>query len=231
MCHTHSLSPRNGRHIHFTELVSVIRKKYSLSYLLSIVLTFGGFITSGCKPKFTLKTLGFTNPIPMEWTIDLGDLAKHNGIEHDGSLAHPDTPSWCDYAGVAPDWPLLKRLIWGTSKEPGNNDDPNNPTSIPDGTITIHNLTLARARRDTEISIPLSRIHTEITHGEVVFINHALANKAGDIPIRSLYQFMIEERFPDGWTGPLRSIGLFKAAKESGKVEKEVETLRRCGIQ
>ena len=94
-----------------------------------------------------------------------------------------------------------------------------------------HGLKVARARRDAEITILLSRIHTEITHGEVVFINHALANKAGDIPIRSLYQFMIEERFPDGWTGPLRSIGLFKAAKESGKVEKEVETLRRCGIQ
>ena len=79
-----------------------------------------------------------------------------------------------------------------------------------------HGLKVARARRDAEITILLSRIHTEITHGEVVFISHALANKVGEIPVRSLYRFMIEERFPDGWTGPLKSIGLFKV-REGGE--------------
>jgi hypothetical protein len=152
-------------------------------------------------------------------SLDLHDLAKHGKIEHDGSLAHADTPAGHHYAPSSPDWRILKTALFGR-------DDKGSTSPV----INESTLARARARRDRDLLVPLSPFQREITYGEIVALCHALTNSQGQIPQQWIYEWMIEERLPQGWPGPQKSIGLLTARNMSKGVQKDVAMIIEKGM-
>jgi hypothetical protein len=83
--------------------------------------------------------------------FDLHDLAKHNRIEHDGSLSHGPTPPGGEWAPIIPDPTAIEKTIEHSS----------------DGGKHLTLEDLARARVDAEGDKPLDPLHARIGRGEV----------------------------------------------------------------
>ncbi|PPR02524.1 hypothetical protein CVT24_001950 [Panaeolus cyanescens] len=130
----HGYIPREGTNLGFWDVFRAVSFVYNLSYVLSFILTLGGFITSGTfkfdavpilrsqKPStgrfaslvncIRSRTIDAFEPvlekIPTSWRLDLASLA-HRGpykIAHDASLVHSS-----GVASTAPDPALLKDLL------------------------------------------------------------------------------------------------------------------------
>ncbi|CAE6538898.1 unnamed protein product, partial [Rhizoctonia solani] len=69
----HNYLPHSGKNLGFFELCKAVHEVYGLSYPLAAMLSIGAILSCGSNGK-----------------VDLAQLAKHNKIEHDGSLAHLD---------------------------------------------------------------------------------------------------------------------------------------------
>jgi Peroxidase, family 2 len=136
------------------------------------------------------------------WKLDLQDLAKHDRIEHDGSLTHADAAYGNRYAPVDVDMKLLDDML-NTSK--GN-------------ILTFEDLTRHRMSRDQQLTSPLSKFHDIIARGEVAFTSHMFADENGHMKKEDLRQWFGEERLPDQWLRPSRTVGLIGLSKTSEKV-------------
>lgn len=137
------------------------------------------------------------------WKLDLHDLAKHNRIEHDGSLAHADALPGHKYAPFHVDKDRLQQLLDASS----------------DGEhLTFNDLVSQRAARDAALTKPLDAIHQIITRGEVALTCEVLGDEEGRVPKEFIRQWYGEERLPDGWMKPESPVGLIGTTKVSKKV-------------
>ena len=136
------------------------------------------------------------------WKFDLHDLAKHDYIEHDGSLVHADATFGGIYAPVDVDKNLLDDLL-DTSKG---------------DTLTFNDLVKYRLSRDQQLPSPLTKFHTVIARGEIAFTTQLFADKHGHIKKDIIRQWFGEERLPERWPGPSHTIGLIQLSKLTDQV-------------
>ena len=71
--------PHDGRNITTSQIISALRNVYHISLPLSTFIAVGGVVRCGHWSG-------------IRRVLDLHELAKHNAIEHDGSLVHDDAP-------------------------------------------------------------------------------------------------------------------------------------------
>lgn len=186
---------------------------YNFSAPLALLLAVGGVVTCGnC------------------WKIDLHDLARHNRIEHDASLAHGDAPPGCPYAPTTADGARTQELLDITSAS----------------YLTFEDFAHARAVRDRQCIKSLDWLHTKIAYGEAVLTlkvfgqdNHSAEDSDAPktesprnsdsaqfrVPKPWLSQWFGEDRLPEGWTKPLKRIRLRSVASVSRKIAQEVRSL------
>ncbi len=155
-------------------------------------------------------------------TADLHDLAKHNAVEHDGSLVHKDTPLGETYAPTTVDPVLLRHLL---------------ETSTTDY-LTRRDLCRAQLTRHAA-SRPLDSTQLFVSKGELDLIHEVFgvqasslapqgSSAAGDelvVPKAFLKEWLGQERLPEDWHGPLREVGLaglVSNVQEISKVESEL---------
>ncbi|KAI0758969.1 Chloroperoxidase [Fomes fomentarius] len=211
----HGYLPHDGRNLTQAQLVSALSKVYNISSGFGSVLALGGLLLCGHKkPGLTLAR-----------TVDLHDLARHNAIEHDGSLVHDDAPEpKSEFAPTAVDPALLQQLLDSAADDAG--------------WLRLGDLCHAQVRRQTPgASRPLDALHTTFAKGELALLFEAmgvsveeakrLPAQGGDgaakvVPKRFLEQWLGEERLPDGWVRPVAAIGhtiLHARVQEIGKLE------------
>jgi hypothetical protein len=152
-------------------VLAAVKEWYGLDTALAAGLTMGGVLACG--------HVGLDGA-----TFDLHDLAKHNHIEHDGSLTHGPAAPGAAFAPVRPDRAALARAL-GCAR---------------DG-ASMGVAELARARVDAEGAHALDAIHARIGRGEVALTLLALGDGArvGTDRLRAWYG---EDRLPDGFVPP-----------------------------
>jgi hypothetical protein len=128
---------------------------------------------------------------PWKGTINLYDMAKHNGVEHDASLVHDNASKGEEYAPIKPGQELLKEFIASSS----------------DGsTISQEDFMRWRVKRES-VSPPLpSNFHTSALM-EVGVMVEVFGGEEKKVPIHIIEQLFGEERIPD--FSILHSLGIF----------------------
>ncbi|RPD67313.1 Cloroperoxidase [Lentinus tigrinus ALCF2SS1-7] len=202
----HGYLPRDGRNITVTQLVSAIRHIYGISLPFASILALGGVAKCG-----HWKGLGMV--------VDLHELAKHNAVEHDGSLVHADTAPGEVYAPTAVDPVLLRHLL---------------ETSTTD-VLTRRDLCRAQLTRQAA-SRPLNSTQSFVSKGELDLIHQVFGIPSSErssstpaeghelvVPKAVLEDWLGREKLPEGWSGPLREVGLLELVGQVREIEK-VET-------
>lgn len=183
--------------------------------MLSIV----GFIWCG-----HLVGSGFSTRLEL----DLHDLARHNRIEHDGSMGHADAAPGAEYAPSVPDGARIANMLAaGSARTPSNEKGPVNALSILDFARIRYSLNLAFRK-------PLDAVHAEIARGEIALTLLAMGTKAEGsdahdeelvVPDKRIREWFLEERLPSDWSTPQSEIGLFNTMATSRKVKADVARL------
>lgn len=154
------------------------------------------------------------------------DLAKHNAIEHDGSLVHADAPSGDAFAPTEVDPALVEQLLSITHAN----------------SLSLHDLARARAQRDVAIRSPLDKIHAEIARGETVLTIECLGSDGlvdkqdiddgvdvkpeRRVPKAYVEEWFVKEKLPEGWDKPSRKVTLIGVARKSWEVKAMVHAMR-----
>ncbi|THH19790.1 heme-thiolate peroxidase [Bondarzewia mesenterica] len=182
----HSYLHHDGRKLTVPDLIRTMREVYHISLPLASILSVLGALICG-----------------NGWSFDLEDLAKHNKIEHDGSLAHADAAPGYLYAPSVPDKELLDKLLSLSS----------------DGRyITFEDFVRERADRDEGLSKPLSGAHNIIARGEIALTCQVFGDEEGRVPKEFVQEWYGQERLPEGWSRPARSVGVVETSKLNNKV-------------
>ncbi|KAH9916790.1 uncharacterized protein B0H18DRAFT_938989 [Fomitopsis serialis] len=198
----HGYLPRDGKCITPAVLVHALRAGYHLSLPLAWFLTHGGFYLLGQRRK----------------RICLRDLSRHNCIEHNASLVHPDVAYRDEYAPVDVHLHMLEDLLRYST----------------DGKLmTPDDVARVRVVREAEYAIPMDKVHAEIARGEMA-IPPAPPPPAAlpGVPNHMLRVWMHEERLPDGWT-PYHRVGLLHTIRMATRLRRSMRALqteqRRAG--
>ncbi|EPQ54008.1 Cloroperoxidase, partial [Gloeophyllum trabeum ATCC 11539] len=147
----HGYLPRSGTKIHFRQLARALHDVYHLSYPLSAFLASAAFVALG---QFS--------------DLSLGDLCRHNHIEHDASLAHRDAAPEQEYAPCKCSRGMLERLLSFSS----------------DGKhLTVGDAARARAARERQYARPLDGVHAEIARGEVALVLGIFGGPEQEVPL------------------------------------------------
>jgi Peroxidase, family 2 len=196
----HGLLPRDGKDITLPSLICAVRDVYHLSWPLAIVLAVGGYIL-----------------IKAWWRINLEDLALHNGVEHNASLAHDDAPSGLkpSFAPTVADPSLLNQLLNDSS----------------DGKVmTAADIARARVRREATYEPgAIDPVHMEIARGEFALVL-AIFGGNGAIPLDYLRTWMLEEKFPVGWVKPKQRVTLLRIILLSWEIRRAMEAMRQKAV-
>jgi Peroxidase, family 2 len=131
------------------QLIGAIREHYHISLPLAVLLSFEATFTCG-----------------WDFKIDLYDLARHNYLEHGGSLTHANAMPGGRYAPVSVNEVLLQYLL-DVSKDPDF--------------LSLDDLVTVRAARDATLSKPLSRFHNNISRGCVALTVQTFGDKDGNM--------------------------------------------------
>ncbi|KII91040.1 hypothetical protein PLICRDRAFT_554795 [Plicaturopsis crispa FD-325 SS-3] len=215
----HGYLPRNGTDISIRLLVDALVAAYALTLPLAILLAAGGFL------------LLLVREHPFSWPfmkISLQDLAKHNAIEHDASLAHDDA----DGAKFAPS-PVNHTLLAALIEDvPGYN------TRISESELLImsaQDIASARVHREAAYDQPLDPMHAEIARGEMaivlgMFSQTGLQQKVG-IPVEWLREWIAENRLPAEWLAQEKKekTGLIATVMRSRAIRNEMNRLHAGG--
>ncbi|KAJ3851424.1 hypothetical protein EV368DRAFT_43173 [Lentinula lateritia] len=200
----HGYIPRSGRDIDFITLVTAIMEVYNISLPLALLLSVPGFLLyahlrvswSGTRPSAT-------------YTLTLSSLSSFGPglkIAHRASLVHPNYPTQC------PDKRMVDDVV-GSMRESG---------------LTLSDLAGLRVSRESGLCgmQKLSGVHEQVALGESALTWLIFARKGEGIPVKYFKQWFGEERIPDGWTRPEKTIGLFDARKAAGVVQQEMYRLQ-----
>lgn len=189
--------PRDGKQINAAILARALKEGYRLSTPLAYLLAYGG--------RLLLRQFG---------PIQLSDLARHNRIEHDASLIHPDARGRDEYAPLTSNGSLWNELL----------------KDVSDGRrLTTLDVARARVRREEEErkagKEALDGFHAEIARGEMAIALEMFEDgKEEGIPVRSLEQWMLRERFPEGWRP--RHVGLWNTIVRAREIKDAMEKIR-----
>lgn len=182
--------PRDGKNIGAWDLVRALKNGYNLSTVLACFLSFGGIFLLG---QFR--------------SVSLSDLARHNRIEHNASLAHRDDLNGDEYAPTAVDNELLDAFVAEGGK------------ILPDR-MTLEDAARIRVKR--EMHDKLDGVHGEIARGEIVIAIGILGGKdatKNGVQISTLHDWMQHERLPAGWR-PDHTQGLYQTYKMAKRVRR-----------
>jgi Peroxidase, family 2 len=168
-----SRSPRNGKNLSMTNFAHALQEGYHLSIFLAWFLAIGSFLL--------LRQFG---------QVSLGDLARHNCIEHDASLAHKDAEFQAEYAPCAVDNTLLAAFI-------------SDAKTLGEGEFRMnsHDVARARVRRERESPV-LDPVHAEIARGEMAIALGIFGGKNGSkdgVRTGWLKEWFVYERLPQDW--------------------------------
>ncbi|KAI0260720.1 Cloroperoxidase [Gloeopeniophorella convolvens] len=189
----HGFLPRDGKQLTPDILIHALKEGYGLSSPLAYFLVYGG--------QFLLGQTG---------AFSLSDLARHNRIEHNASLAHGDAHGRDEYAPIAPDPKMVKDLL----------------NSARDGHVmTIEDIArerVAREHAETLRQCPaLDSMHAEIARGEMAIAVGLFRQIDSDgeegIPVDLLRTWFLEERLPEDWK-PSHVQGLLETINASTKI-------------
>lgn len=213
----HGYLPHDGRSISPSQLVATIRQVYGLSWAFATLLSYGGVAKCGHADGLSLK-------------LDLHDLAKHNVIEHDGSLVHDDTATGQTFAPTTVDHNLVRQLL-----------DTSDSTHL-----TLQDLCRVQVRRQAA-SRPLESFLAYVSKGELDLIYQVFGVTRGSesasespaeggklvVPKAFLEEWLGHERLPEGWDGPLREVGvvtLVEHVKQISSLETEIKSTGKSGL-
>lgn len=194
----HGILPQDGKNISVVAMSRAMRDGYHLTWPLAIFLTIWGWV------------------LIRRWgSLNLEDLAIHNGIEHNASLAHEDaseetSPS---YAPIGVNVEMLGELLKGSE----------------DGKVfTAVDIARARVRREATYTQPgaIDAVHQEIGRGEMAIALQLFGDGKG-IPLEDLRVWFQEERFPDSWTGKGKRVGLLATIRVSKIIRDHMTELRK----
>ncbi|KAG1764604.1 Chloroperoxidase [Suillus placidus] len=180
----HGYLPRDGKNIGPFALVRALKTGYRLSTVLAYILSFGSMYILG---QFKC--------------LSLSDLARHNMIEHNASLAHDDDNNGAEYAPTKVDSKLLAALCAEGGKVLPNR-------------MTLEDAARIRIEREAACG-KLDSVHGEIARGEIVIAIGVLGGKdaaKNGVNISSLHEWMRYERMPTGWK-PDHTQGLYQTYK------------------
>jgi len=193
----HGYLPRNGRDIRIWDLVKGLTTGYGLSFFLATFLSLGGV---GLLSQFR--------------RLSLSDLARHNCIEHDASLAHADVRDADDeYASTRVCEPLLKTLC-------------DEGLAMGDA-LTLEGVASIRFRREKQCR-PLDWVHSEIARGEMAIAIGVLGGKDADkkgLSVNVLHDWLENERLPEGWK-PDHTQGMMKTISMTSRVRDRMAVLK-----
>jgi len=199
----HGHLPRNGKAITPDMFSTAIENVYNVDSLMGYL--FGHLaIPSVANNSWTTQTL------------DLDHLNLHDGIEHDASLSRNDFVQG-DNHSLQPK--LLEALLADAEGE----------------FITAESLAKSRARREKESlaagSPPLSTKSTTLGYGESALILQALGipDASGNfkVPKASIRKWFGEEKLPDGYVKPVKSISLSSTSSLSSTVQNLAKKIKR----
>lgn len=139
----HGYLPRDGKGITADIIIDALMKCFRLSKPLAWALTHGAL------------TLLDQGSAPFE----LHDLARHNKVEHDASLYHPNAGPREEYAPIHGDAELLKDFF---------------ATSADGRVMTPEDVARVRVRREAET--PLDLVHAELARGEMAIVLNMFNN-------------------------------------------------------
>jgi hypothetical protein len=196
----HPFRPHNGKNIGFMQFVTALRQVYRLSIPFAVALASGAVFVS-------LRSRG-------SFYVNLDDLATHNLIEHDASLAHADAAPGQRKAPVDVDLDLLRSLI---SK------------AAPHHGLTLANFAQARVQREATLKKPLDSMHLRIARGESGLAWLVLKGDAsGEVNVERLRKWMGEERLDlDWWLREGRkTVGLLQAMRLGTEVARLMADIR-----
>ncbi|KAH9949132.1 Chloroperoxidase [Amylocystis lapponica] len=160
----HNYLPHNGRKITQMDFIRAMRQGYNLSLPLSAFLTLSSHLLLGQFSELSLE-----------------DLARHNYIEHNASLAHPDVIGDREYAPSTADPYLIAELL-------GNSADGK--------VMTLHDFTKARQHRESHYARPLDALHEEIARGEMSMVLGIFGRGNETVPVEWLEDWWLRERLP-----------------------------------
>lgn len=148
----------------------------------------------------------------QNFKIDLGDLARHNYIEHDASLTHANAIPDGLYAPISVDKHLLQNLL---------------DVSKDRDMLLFDDLVTVRAARDATLSRPLSVFHRWISRGVVALTVQIFGDDEGNIPKQFIREWFGEQRLPNGWFKPQTAIGLCNTIQIANWIGQVVEIRRK----
>jgi hypothetical protein len=135
----HGYLPRDGRAINADVIIKALMECFRLSKPLAWFLTHGAL---------SLLDQGSGD-------FQLSDLARHNRVEHNASLYHPDAAEREEYAPIHGDPELLELLFKDST----------------DGIVmTPEDIARVRVRRELTSNPPLDFIHAELARGEIAIV-------------------------------------------------------------
>jgi hypothetical protein len=197
--------PRNGKAITPDMFTKAIEDVYNFDSMLGYLFGHTAIpaVTNSTWDALTTQTL------------DLNQLNLHDGIEHDASLSRNDFIQG-DNHSLQPK--LLEALLADAEGD----------------FITAESLAKSRARREKESlaagSPPLTMKTTTLAYGESALILQALGipDGAGNfkVPKASLRKWIGEERLPDGYVKPVKTISLSSISTLSSKVQDLVKKMK-----
>ncbi|KAF9468363.1 Chloroperoxidase [Collybia nuda] len=187
----HGYISRDGKDLTIPELVGALQRVYNISFTLAFLLSFVAVLYCGHGLR-----------------VDLGDLCKHNKIEHNASLAHDDCPEGKEFASNAPSRKLLQSLVGYATCGHG---------------LGLNDFARARVDRESRLKTPLDEIHSQIATGESALTWLVMKDQRGEVPINLVKEWYGEERIPHGWVPPAKPIGLFSAHGVASMIAKEMK--------
>ncbi|KAI0750669.1 Cloroperoxidase [Daedaleopsis nitida] len=234
----HGYLPHDGRNLTVSQLIAAVHHVYGLSFPLATLLSLGGVAKCG-------------HWAGLHMVLDLHELARHNVIEHDGSLVHADTAPGERFAPTAVD-PVLLRHLLATS---GGDSDVLTRRDLCRAQLTRHaasrplNATQAFVSKgeldlihevfgvrvsalDAATSTPASEAAgTEVQAGSPAAAVAAAAvptttdSEELVVPKAYLEEWLGHERLPREWAGPVREVGLLGLVahvREIARVESDL---------
>ncbi|KAI5118879.1 hypothetical protein M0805_003554 [Coniferiporia weirii] len=188
----HGYLPRDGRKLSGTVLTRALMECYNLSWPLAAFLSWGGVALLGQVGLFSLR-----------------DLARHNRIEHDASIAHANTPADEEYAPTDVDTALFNAFL----------------ADARGGRFGAPDIARVRVRREAEKGMCVSAVQQEIARGEAALVLQIFGGEAFAVPLDVVQTWWHDERLPEGWR-PTRETTLLGTVHWSTEIRNGMDALR-----
>ncbi|KAF1992179.1 Cloroperoxidase, partial [Aulographum hederae CBS 113979] len=181
----YNILPHNGKGITVDQLIAAITSAYSVQPGFASVLANGGLLAS---------------PTPLQRKLDLADLAKHNVIEHDGSLSRQDAATGDQLKFSEDAWGMVMREYDGMKQ-----------TSIEAASRGKWNRVQDSLTKRGAAGVTYKAKQFILSYGETALYLSALGGPGtGVANVEWVKMFFEQEKLPidEGWAPPKTNISL-----------------------